>query len=134
MQHYTTIEQSKKLLELGLSPETANMYWKKNPILNSEKKWIPRIINKLLIPFDDEDTIPCWSLGALLEVMPTQIEEVKDHKVDLILGHPKDKWCLVYFDWTGLQQGHSVIGDAPIEAAFNMICWLLENGYIKKGE
>lgn len=132
--NYTTIEQSKKLVELGLNFDTADMYWKKNPILNSEKKWIPRIINKLLIPFDDEDTIPCWSLGALLEVMPTQIEEVKGHKVDLILGHPKNKWCLAYFDWTGLQHGHDTTGDSPFEAVYNMVVWLLENGYIKKKE
>lgn len=66
--------------------------------------------------------------------MPISIEEVKDHKVDLILGHPKDKWCITYFDWTGLQHGPSTTGDTPLEAAYDMIVWLLENGYIKKVE
>ena len=27
MTHYTTIEQSKKLVELGLSPDTADMFY-----------------------------------------------------------------------------------------------------------
>ena len=142
--NYTTIKQSKKLLELGLSPESADMVYimfdgkpldddaKLSTVFESkDHKWY-------WIDFIDgswdicEEDIPCWSLGALLKLMPTSIEEVKNHKVDLIFGHPKDKWCATYFDWTGLQHGHSTAGDTPLEAAYNMVCWLLENAFLKK--
>lgn len=139
--NYTTIEQSKKLVELGLNLDTADMFWQSN--LNSsdrqylldlgEEEYFDIELNFEHYSIGDYD-IPAWSLGALLKLMPTQIEEVKGHKVDLILGHPKNKWCLAYFDWTGLQQGHDTTGDSPFEAVYNMVVWLLENGYIKKGE
>ena len=137
MQDYTTIEQSKKLVELGLNPDTADMCWTNHNygVMRSTMRVSSRTIKEykeLLTRFADLTSIdvfyPCWSLGALLELMPISIEEVKGHKVDLILGRPKDKWCLAYFDWTGLQHGHSATGDIPIEAAYNMVCWLLENG------
>lgn len=126
--NYTTIEQSKKLLELGLNPETADMWW--TPLNWQLTEYYVEVKQDGI--GTPKNPIPCWSLGALLEMMPTSIEEVKDHKVDLILGHPKDKWCLAYFDWTGLQQGHSTTGDTPLEAAYNMVVWLLENGYLNK--
>ena len=51
----TTIEQSKKLLEMGLKPETADM-------VQIDGSWI-YIIDKY-IPY--EDYIPAWSLHRLL--------------------------------------------------------------------
>lgn len=134
--NYTNIEQSKKLVELGLNPLTSDMSYSydfddSRYVITTTpvKNWIvPKYAESTKI----KQVLPCWSFEALLKVMPISIEEVKDHKVDLILGHPKDKWCLAYFDWTGLQQGHSTTGDTPLEAAYNMAVWLLENGYLMK--
>lgn len=128
MNHYTSIEQSKKLVELGLNPDTADMHYIKC-IRENDVRYIPELLLD-----DNECDIPCWSLGALLELMPASIEEVKDHNVDLILGPLEDKWEISYFDWTGLQHGPSIISDTPLEAAYNMVIWLLENDYIKKGD
>lgn len=136
MQHYTTVEQSKKLVELGLNPDTADMIIVKDDTYCNALSAFngATLCQNYSETKNKTNYIPCWSLGALLELIPTSIEEVKGHKVDLILGHPKNKWCLAYFDWTGLQQGHDTTGDSPFEAVYNMVVWLLENSYIKKGE
>ena len=75
--YYTTVEQSKRLLELGLNPETADMCyleeivegngcvpwrksWGKYPVLIGDKpdELVPEPVNLL-----------CWSVGALLDVL-----------------------------------------------------------------
>jgi len=138
--NYTTLEQSEKLLELGLSPETADMYWKKSPILNHKDRWIPHIINKLPILFDDDDIIPRWSLGTLLKLMPKTISVPVDERsayfYNLEWQFANDNSlryittnrskCLI-----DMYSDHDIGSKSFIETAFDMMVWLLENGYIK---
>jgi hypothetical protein len=74
--------------------------------------------------------IPCWSLSALLNVLPKIYYPVKDHKTDLILGKPKDKWCVLYWDTTGMQHGEETLGDNPVDACVDMITKLKEKNMI----
>ena len=71
----TSIEQSKKLMELGINVNTADMMWEYNP--DKEAYW-----NKpTIIPIDDYifvNDIPAWSLSALLEVLPNCTDIVKE--------------------------------------------------------
>lgn len=56
----TTIEQSKKLTELGLSRETSDMFY-----------WCGTDLRIGGYKAQDKDyDIPCWSLAALLNVLP----------------------------------------------------------------
>ena len=55
--NYTSKEQSKKLIELGLSPETADMYYEDDISIVVGHSW-------------HERHTPCWSVGALLGVLP----------------------------------------------------------------
>ena len=90
----TTIEQSKKLLELGIDVNTADMMH-------------DRLI---IIPFNDGSLIPAWSLSALLRLMPNfnMFKRTIECKIETT-NHLIDKAC------------------DPIDAAFEMICWLKEN-------
>lgn len=74
--------------------------------------------------------IPCWSLSALLNVLPKIYYPVKDHKTDLILGKPKDKWCVLYWDTTGMQHGEETLGDNPVDTCVDMIVKLKEKNMI----
>lgn len=74
--------------------------------------------------------IPCWSLSALLNVLPKIYYPVKDHKTDLILGKPKDKWSVLYWDTTGMQHGEETLGDNPVDACVDMIVKLKEKNMI----
>ena len=59
----TTREQSERLLELGLKPETADMYW-----VNHLDLWMPVMLLYEDRPLDNND-IPAWSLHRLIEMV-----------------------------------------------------------------
>ena len=67
---YTTPEQSKWLLELGLPADSSNMYYR-------SQISTPYVFNKG-ITFSRyskvEDILPCWSVGRLIEIYVTCIE------------------------------------------------------------
>ena len=117
----TSLDQSKKLIELGIDVSTADMYWWNN---TEEKRYEPSVID---YGFSDMD-ISAWSLNALLELMPKN----ESLTIDLCLGgsngmeHTFDWFCTCdeNEDPYDYKTFHS---DNPIDAAFEMICWLKEN-------
>ena len=116
----TTSEQSQHLLELGLDPKTADMYY------------LPQVMNdgETLWPIDDGYDLddadqPAWSLSALLEVMPPFI---KGHHLKIEKTRITDMWYLDYQYLTDSEPRKDLL-----TAAYEMVCWLLEQGLIKKG-
>jgi hypothetical protein len=125
---WTTFEQSKKLVEAGLDPNTADM-----SVFEAEGKQYVYAHKP-----DDINCTPCWSLGALVTLMPA----------DLLT----DKYCMFSgFQLTKLpnyyladimknrdSQTDSHIefkhGESAINVVVDLMLWLLENGYIKKEE
>jgi hypothetical protein len=119
----TTKEQSKHLLELGLDPKTADCNW--NTTFGDWSLCIGK--NKL------PHAVPAWSLSALLEMMPSFID-YKGQKLRLTI-EKAGIWNVFYL---GTEHRLNEIwfngeyGD-PVEPAYRMVCWLLEQGFIKKG-
>lgn len=77
MKSYTDIKQSKKLAEI-LPLESADMiylYWINSRIKKEGIDDIPTIRGELPIQKGD---IPCWSLAALLNVLPNGSDVVKE--------------------------------------------------------
>ena len=77
----TSLEQSKKLLELGIDINTADFMWEYNS--DKETYW-----NKpTIIPIDDYifvNDIPCWSLAALLDTLPSAtLDSSNNHRYRL---------------------------------------------------
>lgn len=120
----TSIEQSKKLIELGINVNTADMCYRivaYNP--NDTHVYQPYCFVGTL-----ESDIPAWSLSALLELMP-KLYEFEDDLDDggcqpnLCKGWDNNLWHVVY--------RYSIYNtewyDDPIDAAFEMVCWLKEN-------
>ena len=124
MQHYTTIKQSKKLVELGLNPDTADMFYSKRPTIKSEYSVFPDFKPEGRLEVFTKVDLPCWSLGALLELMPI----IDDNSYSLSGTLNKGALCKHPCTSVMFQE------ESPLEAVYNMICWLLERNYIKKGE
>lgn len=62
--NFTTPEQSKRLLELGVPADSADCYWRKDKHGNLGYVSIIPSGGKL-----DERDYPCWSVGRLIEIM-----------------------------------------------------------------
>lgn len=138
---YTSPEQSKRLMKLGLDSETADCVYCKyatkpargdedlNSVLEQEDgSWLYLDFHEDFHDIEGGDIL-CWSLGALIDLMPGELKDYacKDHSVDLLIH----KEGVEYFDETGMQHGpgfKSTLLDASVE----MIEWLLEKGYIEK--
>lgn len=131
MTHYTSIEQSKHLLDLGLDPKTADMCWTKyidNGVITS----LHATIDYGIVPID----YPCWSLAALVEVMPKSIIDEYTSKGWLgmcLLYYSSWRW-IVYYSNEDIDSPaiHEEKGETLLEATYNMVCWLIEEGHIKK--
>lgn len=123
--NYTSIEQSKKLLELGISPETADMWW--TPLNWQLTEYYVEVKQDGI--GTPKNPLPCWSLGALLELMPEIFEDENDRGCNPILskGYDTDMWHCVYRSSIHITNWY----ESSIDAAFEMVVWLIENDYIK---
>lgn len=72
----TSIEQSKKLIELGINVKTADMHYSTWTILNEGEFILSpnqgETIEKLQESYGNQ-IIPAWSLVALLDILPNEI-------------------------------------------------------------
>ena len=98
----TSIEQSKKLVELGIDVNTADMYYDCNSYGIQGK---PEVAVGTVWSKD----IPAWSLTALIGLIPKFSLE-KD-----ISKNAGYELCYNY---------NTTYYDEPVDAAFEMICWL----------
>ena len=72
--NFTTPEQSKRLLELGIPEDSSDCFY-----INDE--YTPHVRDELYerntgykFPFSEEGFAPCWSVGRLIEIYITCIE------------------------------------------------------------
>lgn len=109
--NYTSIEQSKKLLELGLSPDTADMYYPYDDIAT-----YPNIIDGL----ENEYSIPCWTAEALMKVISEDftLKSYIDNTYRCFIRNP-------YVP---------MFRDSILDTVYDAVCWLLENNYITKNK
>ena len=118
----TSIEQSKKLIELGIDRKTSDLYY-----------WCGEDLRIGGYKAQDEELdIPAWSLAALLNIIP---KHIGDSVFRMDMGETDIN---LWFDDLSSRTVDEVLPDITkenfVDAAFEMVCWLLENGYIKKGE
>ena len=121
----TSIDQSKRLLELGLSSETADMYYeyvipKSDKIIHVPKIGSPiealRMFNMGYTACGnrpiklEENCIPAWSLTALLKVIG-----------DYTLQSTSNHTCFIGYDGNDMPGLLSDEHDEPINAAVEII-------------
>jgi len=106
MKSYTNIEQSKNLAEI-LPPESADMYFDGFGRLPQGYAYT------LIFPNSFEYDKPCWSLAALLSILPNSTDIVKN-KADT----ENEKYmCTVGVKYDII----STFGNNPVDACYDMI-------------
>ncbi len=140
MKSFTDLEQSKKLAEI-LPIEKADMaycYTKKGDKLVS-----PIPIHLTSTPTNTFKYVYCWSLAALMDLLPSKFTEkgkysettYNIHIRKYALTENVDLYQIAYGNYKFYEDGNSSWKDMVntgekenlIDAAFQMICWLKEN-------
>lgn len=128
----TSVEQSKRLLELGLKPETADMSYyvlDSEPVLIIGMAQVYRETLKggKIVETRNAEIIPAWSLHRLIEILPSGIS-----KIDCYYGLTFDKDIIQYEDY-GIDVLKS-FGDNPClyDNIVDCIEWLIKEGYFNK--
>ena len=152
--NYTTIEQSKKLLELGIDPKTADAWWyrttygevvdwkhiKWNEEGTTEHLSLFRIEPSSEVAIVKREEIPAWSLNALMELLPPSINHYdeadrcnKNYGLNLFRSYYH--CCGYSFGPSLSQENHDSLyccgGDTWIEAVYKTIIWGVQQGYLK---
>lgn len=109
---FTDLEQSKKLAKI-LPLESADMYWDYNVRMH---KHYPMIMD---YQFDDF-CIPCWSLAALLNVLPNRLQIVL--AINDFQGDRKEKYAIGSVE----HDNYDCYADNPVDACVDMIIKLHE--------
>lgn len=116
----TDIEQSKKLIELGIGRKSSDMfYWCGEDLRIGGYK-----------AQSEEFDISAWSLSALLKLMPFHIIK---HNIRYGISFWKgynsggDTYCYEYISNEEFKLFETKHHNDPLDAAFEMIVWLKEN-------
>lgn len=134
--NFTTIEQSLKLVELGLNPNTADLYWEllnENPnrygiyCFPYDKNNCYHNMEELKKQYKDCKFIPCWSVGCLLDMLPKcfysdtyksnvnfELYKYDNNNTQYILNYTSDNKIL-------LRASGNLIA-----VLYNAVCWLLK--------
>lgn len=116
----TSVEQSKRLLELGLKPETADMVYQAIGV-TPFKKWKEHKI--------EENFFPAWSLHRLIELLPQDIhlDDYEDTRYYLTINPFKVIYVNSHHSWI-YRRDEGCLYDKLIDT----IEWTIKNGYINK--
>lgn len=127
--YYTTVEQSKKLLKLGLDVKTHDMFYEQEIGRNTDMPYYAVkvgssiAIEQNLFSYRNELVIPCWSVGALLDVL----DYPKFYK-DNTSG--KDLWhCCCNINEREIIKAS--FAETEIDAVVELVTHLLEFGILK---
>lgn len=110
----TTIEQSRKLLELGLDPKSADFAW-----VGEDGCFVKSSSDEV----EDTET-PAWSLEALIDALPPGTAFISKDRLGYCVTFSSGAWVL--FQSTSYSK-------SLLNQIFELVVWLLENGYMRKG-
>lgn len=118
----TTIEQSKKLIELGIDVNTADMVYLLDITMPNGQC---RLLPKNDFAADDGDNLQAWSFTALLSLVPIphsliilDKNEYRAHTHKLL---EKNEYKLICVEHT------TNAYEDPFDAVFEAVKWLLKN-------
>lgn len=124
--NYTNIEQSKKLLELGLNPDSSDMFWEHVGDSSTPYTIAVNVGHRKL---SLDRTVPSWSTDALLQLLPKYQD---NYSCFITAGGAVHVSFMSQINLKPGDISHLEKAETPFKALYNLTCWLLENGYIDK--
>ena len=127
------INQMWHLQELGLKLKPSLAHYYKIINIDSGKWYLSVTIGDISEDSPTYQYIPAYTLQDVLELLPKEIKPAEKHhwlRIDLA-----DE-CIYYYHETIDLMEHrdkvfSYYGEELIDAAYNALCWCIENGYIE---
>lgn len=132
----TNINQSRKLLELGLKPGTADMYLEKSKTPEYGEYHLHTICEGI----DPEhwfsvrmnrDITPAWSLDRLLELIPKSIKQRHRPNADFDM-HSDGQYWFVSYEELGYDVKYQEMDLRSFDAVIRMIECLIKNNHLNK--
>lgn len=128
-----SVEQMKYLRELGLNTSDASMcyccfYG------NIEEEWELEIYEDVINQKRDStflDIVPTYTFQEIIELLPKEIKTVTDTYYLTISTYDCDVWSIYYSMSDEFDYYKEFKSDSLIDAAYEMLCWCIENDYVK---
>ena len=118
----TSLEQSQKLLELGIDVYTADMFY----TIIDQGLYLE--VKQGIEP--SKDDIPCWSLAALSEFILPYIADDDGNNYKFYLSKDDiDRW-IAYYKSDDVSIYICEESDNMIDVILEMVCWLKKEEYI----
>lgn len=127
-----SVEQMKHLQELGLDMSDASIYWARvshgSRIDDKSKgKWFMSLQKEFQIcRFTSYETLPAYTLQDILNKLPESIQIY-----NLYIFKQVDLWYFEYIDVIEDEIFHSERMPRMIDAAYYMLCWCIQKGFVK---
>lgn len=134
-----SIEQMQHLEELGVDTSKANFYWHRTKSLNNYNDWDEwKLHYGVLRLARGFTTINCqyvrtFTLQDILDLLPNLIQsQDEENNYWLEFGtamEDEEWWYIRYMSVYGVKLNYEEHVHL-IDAAYEMLCWVIENGYV----
>lgn len=135
-----SIEQMQHLQELGVDTSKASMWWCRiiRPACPPTKKekvmvdWFLSLRKEVMhTGLDVVETIPTFTLQDIIDLLPRELDtDTERYNLDMWFSIFYNIWRVEYDDGECLYSDNFFTGEELIDAAYEMLCWCIEQGYI----
>ena len=127
-----SVEQMKHLQEIGLElRNTSMLLWYKQMLGKIPiSDWELSVWRESL--FSEDHVYPAYTLQDILDKLPKPIE-TEDYEFELYIYY-HENGVSVFYDDGDITQLAFFSKPTLLESAYEMLCWCIENGYVKVGK
>lgn len=125
MKQVLSIEQMKHLKELGLDISDASMVFQRGSATRHE--WVLHVMGYADVSLREKEF--AYTLQDILGKLPCFIG-----KEVLTIQKLADSYTCLYMEPYTRSMINITESKEPIDAAYEMLCWCIENGYVKIGK
>lgn len=127
-----SIEQMKHLQELGFDTGNASMHWQYLPTADAIINGTDEIEEEPCLFVSQPNMkheYPAYTLQDILDKLPKRIE-TEDYEFELYIYY-HENGVSVFYDDGDITQLAFFSKPTLLESAYEMLCWCIENGYVK---